>query len=58
MRVDGVKMEPGISKMEEDRVKREHVENMLEEERDGVCMCVEYSKVHNLCDQLCIISVF
>ncbi|XP_037549055.1 SWI/SNF complex subunit SMARCC1b [Nematolebias whitei] len=35
VRVDGVKMEPGISKMEEDLVKREHVENMLEEERDG-----------------------
>ncbi|XP_041822904.1 SWI/SNF complex subunit SMARCC1-like [Melanotaenia boesemani] len=34
VRVDGVKMEPGISK-EEDRVKREHADNILAEERDG-----------------------
>lgn len=40
MGVDGVKMEPDVSKMEEDRVKREHVENMLEEERDGLCVYV------------------
>ncbi|XP_041867430.1 SWI/SNF complex subunit SMARCC1-like [Melanotaenia boesemani] len=34
VRVDGVKMEPGISN-EEDRVKREHSDNILAEERDG-----------------------
>ncbi|XP_061598629.1 SWI/SNF complex subunit SMARCC1b isoform X2 [Cololabis saira] len=35
LRVDGVKMEPGVSKMEADGVKRGLSENMLGEERDG-----------------------
>lgn len=39
VRVDGVKIEPGVSTMEEDLVERENVENMLEEERDGTCVC-------------------
>ncbi|KAM4540071.1 SWI/SNF complex subunit SMARCC1b [Odontesthes bonariensis] len=35
LRVDGVKVEPDISKAEGDPVKREHVENILAEETDG-----------------------
>ncbi|XP_017275005.1 SWI/SNF complex subunit SMARCC1b [Kryptolebias marmoratus] len=35
VRVDGVKLEPDVAKIEGDRVKREQAENMLEEERDG-----------------------
>jgi len=48
LRVDGVKVEPDISKGEGDRVKREHVENILAEETDGasVCVCV-YRTVEN-----------
>ncbi|KAM6900017.1 SWI/SNF complex subunit SMARCC1b [Xenentodon cancila] len=35
LRVDGVKMEPDVSKLEGDRVKRGLTENMLGDERDG-----------------------
>uniref|UniRef100_A0A1A8I0G5 SWI/SNF related, matrix associated, actin dependent regulator of chromatin, subfamily c, member 1b n=2 Tax=Nothobranchius kuhntae TaxID=321403 RepID=A0A1A8I0G5_NOTKU len=35
LRVDGVKMEPDLSKVEGDEVKSEHAEAMLTEERDG-----------------------
>ncbi|XP_011479108.1 SWI/SNF complex subunit SMARCC1 isoform X3 [Oryzias latipes] len=36
--VDGVKMEPGVSNLEEDQVKREHGENVhAEESEGGVC---------------------
>ncbi|MEQ2222003.1 SWI/SNF complex subunit smarcc1, partial [Ilyodon furcidens] len=35
VRLDGVKMEPGVSKLEGDQVKREHGESILAEEGDG-----------------------
>uniref|UniRef100_A0A1A7WDD2 SWI/SNF related, matrix associated, actin dependent regulator of chromatin, subfamily c, member 1b n=1 Tax=Iconisemion striatum TaxID=60296 RepID=A0A1A7WDD2_9TELE len=35
VRVDGVKLEPGLSKVEGDEVNSEHAEAMLAEERDG-----------------------
>ncbi|XP_038144566.1 SWI/SNF complex subunit SMARCC1b [Cyprinodon tularosa] len=35
VRMDGVKMEPGMSKVEGDKVKREHGESMLGDEGDG-----------------------
>ncbi|KAM9738158.1 SWI/SNF complex subunit SMARCC1b [Menidia menidia] len=35
LRMDGLKMEPDVSKGEADRVKREHMENLLSEEGDG-----------------------
>lgn len=37
VRMDGVKMEPGMSKVEGDQVKREHGESMLGDEGDGMC---------------------
>lgn len=35
-RGDGLKVEPSGAKVEGDRVKRENVENILGEERDGI----------------------
>lgn len=58
VRVDGVKIELGVSKMEEDRVKRENAENMLEEERDGTFVCVCSIILHCLFDHLNTFSVF
>lgn len=40
LRVDVVKMEPDVSKLDGDQVKREHGENILAEESDGMCVCL------------------
>uniref|UniRef100_A0A672HKU1 SWI/SNF related, matrix associated, actin dependent regulator of chromatin, subfamily c, member 1b n=1 Tax=Salarias fasciatus TaxID=181472 RepID=A0A672HKU1_SALFA len=38
-RADGLQLEPSGPKVEGERVKREHIENMLPEERDGALIC-------------------
>lgn len=45
--VDGVKMEPGVSNLEEDQVKREHGVNVHAEESEGACLLALYE--HTSC---------
>lgn len=54
VRLDGVKMEPGVPKVDGDHVKREHSESILTEEGDGMFVCVYNESVSKILLSICV----